>query len=249
MHRSIRLRHVAPAILAAAISVGFAPTAAAQVIITGWSFEGVTVSATAGMAPSVTAGGSGSNINSDQGTVPGTATALHASSSTVYSTPVGNGSAKSFSSNFWAIGDYYQFSTNTTGQAGVQLLFDQTSSGTGPTGFKVSYSTDGGSNFTDLPGGSYTINPAISFSSATTQTTTPPRFFFDGNGALDNVANLVIRLVDTTAPSGTAGTSRVDNFLIGQNLAPIPEPSSLALLGVAGVVPLVRRWRKRRPAV
>src|SRR5947209_4774145 len=69
--------------------------------VTGWSFEGVIVSATPGVAPSVTAGGSGSNINSDSGAVPGTATALHASAAT-YSTPVGNGSAKSFSSNTWA---------------------------------------------------------------------------------------------------------------------------------------------------
>src|SRR3954453_12959375 len=44
------------AILAAAISIGIVPTAKAQVIITGWSFEGLTVAATAGTTPSVTAG-------------------------------------------------------------------------------------------------------------------------------------------------------------------------------------------------
>ena len=66
---------------------------------------------------------------------------------------------KSFSSNTWATNDYYQFSTNTTGQSAVQILFDQTSSGTGPAAFKVSYSTNGGGSFTDLPAGSYLKSP------------------------------------------------------------------------------------------
>ncbi|HEX4591990.1 MAG TPA: hypothetical protein VH120_18795 [Gemmataceae bacterium] len=214
-------------------------------IVTGWSFDGVTVSSTAGQAPSVTVGGSGSSINSDLGPVAGTATALHASAATVYSTPVGNGSPKSFSSNNWAIGDYYQFSSNTSNQTGVQALVDATSSATGPSGFKISFSTDGGSTFADLPGGAYTVDPTVSFASGATKTSTPPRFIVDGGGLLDNQPNLVVRVVDTTAPGGSGGTSRVDNFILGQNLATaVPEPGSIALCGMAGLG-LLARLRRR----
>jgi hypothetical protein len=244
MIRSHRIRWFSQAVLGLAIWC-WAPAAQAQVVLTGWSFEGATVSATPGQTPTVTAGGTSSNINSDLGTVSGTATALHASALTVYSTPSGNGSTKSLSSNNWAINDYYQFSTSTTGQTGIQLLFDATSSATGPAGFKVSYSTDGGSTFADLPGATYTNSSASSFSPGTTLTTTPPRQFFDGGGAFDNVASLVVRLVDTTAPGGTAGTSRVDNFEIGQNLATVPEPTSLALVGGVAVAGLYRRLRRK----
>lgn len=217
--------------LGAAAALAAAATAGRAATVTGFTFENVTVGSAAGTTPSVTAGGSGSSVNSDLGVVAGTVTALHASNLTVYSTPAGNGSAKSFSSNNWGIGDFYQINTNTSGVTGVQLLFDQTSSGTGPAGFKVSYSTDGGTSFTDLPGGSYTINPAVAFSSGTENPNVPPRFLFSFNGALDDVPNAVIRLVDTTAPGGTAGTSRIDNVIVGTNL--VPEPGALGLLGLA----------------
>jgi hypothetical protein len=241
---SRRIRWFSLAVLGLAVCC-WAPAAQAQVVLTGWSFEGATVAATPGQAPTVTAGGTGSNINSDLGTVFGTATALHAGAATVYSTPAGNGSTKSFSSNTWATGDYYQFSTSTTGQTGIQLLFDATSSGTGPSGFKVSYSTDGGSTFADLPGGTYTNSSASSFSAGTTLTTTPPRQFFDGGGAFDNIASLVVRLVDTSTTGAAAGTSRVDNFEIGQNLATVPEPTSLAMVGGVAVAGLYRRFRRK----
>jgi hypothetical protein len=243
MNRTFRSALVGGFLAVLAVFWG-SPQAHAQVILTGWSFDGVTVSSTAGNAPNVTAGGSGSSINSDLGTVSGVATALHASASTVYSTPAGNGSPKSLSSNFWAIGDYYQFSTNTTGQTGIQILLDATSSGTGPSGFKVSYSTDG-TTFTDLPAGTYTNSSAVTFSSGTLNTSTPPREYFDGGGAWDNQSNLIIRLVDTTAPGGTAGTSRVDNFEIGQNLIPVPEPTSLTLLGAVALGGLACRLRRK----
>ena len=60
----------------------------------------------------------------------GAASGHHASTST-YSSPAGNGSAHSFSSNTWAAGDYYQFSTSTLGDSAISLSFDQTSSSTG----------------------------------------------------------------------------------------------------------------------
>lgn len=225
--------------LGGAMAVAAIAAPAGAAVTTGWSFENAT-STNTGTTPTFTTGGSGSNLNSDLGTVAGTATATHVSASTVWSNPAGNGSAKTLSSNNWAIGDYYQFTTSTTGVTGVQLLLDQTSSSTGPAGFKVAYSIDGGSNFTDLPGGAYTIDSSISFSSASEKTTTPPRYLFSGGGAFDNRSSLIIRLVDTLAPSATGGTSRIDNVQVGTGLT--PEPSGLGLLSLGGLM-LVRRRR------
>ena len=84
----------------------------------------------------------------------GTATGSHAAVST-YSTPAGNGSVHSYSSNQWQIGDYYQFQVSTVGQSQIGLVFDQTSSATGPRDFKVQYSTNG-TTFTDS-GFSYSV--------------------------------------------------------------------------------------------
>jgi len=213
-------------------------------ILTQYTFEAVTVSATAGTDPAVTAGGTGSSISSDAGTVSGSATGHHTSASTVFSTPAGNGSTKAFSSNNWSVGDYYQFTTNTSGVTGVGIIFDQTGSGTGPRDFKVQYSTDG-STFLDLTGASYTLT-LVTFG-ASESSNQPPRFQFSGGGVLDNVPSLMLRLVDTSTVNinagavAAAGTDRVDNFTIGTNLSPVPEPSSLGLLGVGGLLAFRRR--------
>ena len=61
----------------------------------------------------------------------------------------------SYSSNQWQIGDYYQFQVSTVGQSQIGLVFDQTSSATGPRDFKVQYSTNG-TTFTDS-GFSYSV--------------------------------------------------------------------------------------------
>jgi hypothetical protein len=76
----------------------------------------------------------------------GSAGGFHVGAST-YSSPVGNGSAHSFSSNNWQVGDYYQFTAATTGYQNIHLSWDQRSSISGPGYFDLRYSTDG-SNFT-----------------------------------------------------------------------------------------------------
>src|SRR5689334_14036689 len=145
---------------------GFVARAA---IITEWTFESYTPPASA-----TTNAGPFAPETSVFAAASSGATGVHATAST-YGNVVGNGSAKSFSSNTWATGDYYQFSTPTTGFNGIQLLVDHTSSSTGPTSFKVAYSTNG-TTFTDVPGGSYAIDTTQSFSSAAEKSTTPPRF-------------------------------------------------------------------------
>ena len=73
----------------------------------------------------------------------GSASGVHASSATAWSSPVGNGSPHSFSANGWAVGDYYQFQVNLSIYTNVVLAWDQASSSTGPQDFVLQYSTDG----------------------------------------------------------------------------------------------------------
>lgn len=209
-------------------------------VISKFTFENYT-------APT-TATTSVSGIAADEGTFAATATAssVHASAAT-FSTPVGNGSTKSLSANTYATGDYFQFVTPTTGFSNIELLVDQTNSSTGPSTFKVAYSTDG-TNFTDLPGGSYTLNSAISFASGSEKSTSPPRYLFDFSGitALNNQPSITLRLIDTATTGAATGTSRIDNVTIGTDLPlppPVPEPGTCALLGMGGIGLLLRRRR------
>src|SRR5688500_889060 len=55
----------------------------------------------------------------------------HSGSGTDWTTPVGNGSANSFSANVWMAGDYFQFTGSTLGFEDVALSWDQTRSATG----------------------------------------------------------------------------------------------------------------------
>jgi hypothetical protein len=175
----------------------------------------------------------------ENGTAPGQALGSHAGA-TAYSTPAGNGSAHSFSSNVWAVADYYQFKASTVGESGIAISFDQTSSGTGPRDFKVQYSTDG-TTFTDA-GYSYTVNvngsPNVAWNAATSSTVFSNFLDLNTNTALWNQPNVYFRLVNTSTVSAsggttaTAGTDRVDNFAI---LGNVPEPSSLLLFALGTV--------------
>ena len=226
--------------LAGAAALALSAMSANGAIISQWTFESISTVPPVGTS----AGPYAAEVANVAGTT--AMSTVHAASAT-YSTPAGNGSAKSFSANTWSQGDYIQFQSPTTGNTGIQVLVDHTSSGTGPTTFKLAYSTDG-TTFTDLPTGAYTINTGQSFSSVTEKTTTPPRYLFDLSSVaeLDNQAAVYFRLIDTFATGATGGTSRVDNFVVGTSLPvppPLPEPSMLGLAGLAMGV-LVRRRRK-----
>jgi PEP-CTERM motif len=218
---------------AAAALVAFLPAHADT--LAQWTFE-TSVPTTAGpLAPEV---GSGS------------ASGFHAAATT-YSNPTGNGSAESFSSNNWLVGDYYQFVFSTLGFSGLTVSFDQTSSGTGPRDFSLAYSTDGNS-FTSLQGYTVLANaaPNPTWSSATYQPIYTLSFDLSALTALDNQASVFIRMVQTSTVSAnggvvaSGGTNRVDNFLAMSS--PVPEPGSLALLlaGTAVVGFVARRQRR-----
>lgn len=171
------------------------------------------------------------------------ASGVHASTSAVYSNPVGNGSAESFSSNFWSVGDYYQYSTSTAGYNNITITFDQTSSNTGPRDFNIEVSVNGGA-FSSI--GSYAVlaNAApntpwssISYNAAYTVSTSV------AGGS--NAASLVIRMVNSTNVSAnggvvaTAGTSRMDSVIVSGDL--IPTPGAVSLVGLGGLVAMRRR--------
>lgn len=224
-------------VLATIASLAIGTYAHAAVIAT-WTFE-TSIPTTAGpLTPEVGAG---------------SGTALHASGATIYSNPAGNGSAESWSSDKWAVGDYYQFQVATNGPTtfqNIMVSWDQTGSGTGPRDFGIFYSTDG-TNFTQF-GSDYTVllngapNSAWSVG-AGVQAAYHYTRDLSGITGLNNQAAIYIRLAtrSTTSINGgtvaTAGTGRIDNVTIEAT----PEPTTLALLGL-GALAAFRRRRSAR---
>ncbi|MBX3389395.1 MAG: PEP-CTERM sorting domain-containing protein [Phycisphaeraceae bacterium] len=202
-------------------------------VLTSWDFENLL------STYSVTGANSG-NIASTGGLFAGNASGTHASAATAYSSPVGNGSARSFSSNTWAIGDYYQFTSSTLGYQNITISWTQTSSNTGPRDFGLFWSTNG-TTFTQI-GSTLTVlanaSPNPTWSSGTAQAI----FNFGptaGPANLDNQATVYFRLVNLSNISanggsvGTGGTDRVDDVVISGDA--IPAPGSIALVGLAGL--------------
>jgi hypothetical protein len=173
-------------------------------------------------------------ILADSGT--GSAFGIHSSSSTVYSTPVGNGSAKSFSANHWLSGDDYEFDVPTTGLNNILVSFDQTSSSTGPKVFLFEYTAGAASGSTAYTVGTTsfaasTVNPAVNFS-----------FNLSAITGVNNVSNVDFKLVDNDTTTATGGTDRVDNFIVSGTS--VPEPAGLALIATSALA-LVRRRNPR----
>ena len=223
--------------------------ARASVILANWTFETYNAAnLTAATGPALLAeAGLGAGV--------AVATGVHASSSAAWSNPAGNGSVESFSVNNWAVGDYFQFRTSSSGYAGITLGWDQTGSSTGPTNFSLLYSTDSGVNFTQFA--TYAVVKSVNFSDGTTgtswsatKTATNTSFSYDFSSitGLDNNSNIIFRLAQlnniTTGTSTvqTAGTGRIDNVII----TAVPEPSSGALLVLGGVsLVAIRSLRKK----
>ena len=222
------------ALVFALLAAGSAP-AFAQTTLAGWTFETSAPVSSGPVAPEI-------------GT--GVASGSHAGVAT-YSSPSGNGSAHSFSSNTWGIGDFYQFTTSTLGSSGIAVSFDQTGSATGPKDFKFSYSIDG-TNFTQFATYGVLVNasPNPIWNSSTSSALFTNSFNLSSVGVLDNVANVYFRISDTTTTSlnggtvATGGTDRVDNFFI----TAIPEPSTYALFSGLAAFALIFFRRKAGPA-
>ena len=216
-------------------SAMFVSTTHAQILLAGWAFEPdpLAVNLTNASFPS-----SGTYAADNGGS--GQLTAVHANASTVWSSPVGNGSSNSLSANFWATGDYFQFQVSSSGFAGLSMTWAQSRSSSGLTNFSLSYSTDGTS---------FTVFTNYSVSALTwnlTNAVSGSIFTADMSSvtALDNQANVYLRLVAEQTPAGT-GTGRIDNVSI--TAATVPEPTTYALLALsaAGLGGYLIRRRRR----
>jgi hypothetical protein len=242
------------AILIASLSCASLTHLPAQ-IIAQWNFEGLTFPS-GPTVPSATPNPSAGSLSADVGS--GTASALHASSSTVWSTPAGNGSAKSISSTQWAVGDYYQFQVSTVGFSSINIGFMQTSSNTGPSSFKLQYSVDGTtfSDFTtySVPATSAVPPQTLSWNPSTYQPLSTLYFDLSAVTAINNLPAVYFRITDASTVSinggtvATAGTGRVDTFTVSQgavDIAPVPEPGTVALVAV-GLGAILFGARRRR---
>jgi hypothetical protein len=186
-------------LLAAAVLVGSLASVSAQTTLAKWTFE---TSAPTTAGPITPEEGAGSATSNTGGT---------------FSSPAGWGSAKSWSSNGWAAGEYFQFQTSSTGFSGLTVSWQQTGSNTGPRNFALQYSTDG---ITFTPQSSYALTNDT-WGSTNTPAASQRSFDLSAIAALNNATAIYFRLavVDTVAissasPVASTGTGRVDNFTV-----------------------------------
>jgi hypothetical protein len=233
----MRARSRITAVTVLALSV--AATGADAATIADWTFETSQPASTGAFAANTSFGPFAAEV--------GTGSALgHHTGASTYSSPAGNGSSHSFSSNTWSAGDYYQFSVSTTGLKDIALSWDQTSSSTGPKDFALLYSTNG-TTFTSFASYSVLSNGGSPNSPWSASTVNPVYSFADDLSSivgLNNQATLFFRLVDQDAVAagggtvGTAGTDRVDNVKITANAVPLPAAVWLfgsGLMGLSGI--------------
>jgi hypothetical protein len=125
---------------------------------------------------------------------------------------------KSMSSSTWNVaGEFIEVSISTLGYENLILSFDEEITGTGPTEFKIQYSSDGGITFTDLPGS--TTSTTVAFD-------TNPMHTFDLSAisAIENNAGTKLRILVPSSgiASDPAGKLRIDNVLITGSAVPSP---------------------------
>ena len=207
---------------------------ASAAVIASWSMPTAVPAATTGTSYNYGAANSGELTS---GTMLSSA---HAAAATTYSSPTGNGSTYAFSSNNWAIGDYYQVSVSTIGYSGVSISWDQTRSSTGPATFDAVMSVDGGANWTTILAGYSVIQAGLAGTNTTSWNSTTSQAAFTltavAGAAADEQANVLFRLRSTVTTTA-AGTNRIDNFIVST----VPAPGAIALLGLAGLIGRRRR--------
>jgi len=225
-------------VAASLITAGAVSMSASAALVAGWSMPTAVAAATTGSNYTYGAADLG------EATAGTSLSGYHFLAATTWSSPAGNGSTYSLSSNNWTTGDYYQVSLSTTGYADpITLSFDQTRSGTGPATFNVLMSVDGGASFTTVLA-SYAVVQAGGASTGTTSwnsVTNQPTAFtttVSGLSAAAGQASVIFR-IQSTVTTAAAGTNRVDNINVYSGA--VPTPGAIALLGVAGLVGRRRR--------
>ena len=224
-------------LLIASAAIATASAASADVIA-GWSMPTAVAAATTGTnytygAADLGALTSGTSLSG-----------FHTASATTWSSPAGNGSTYSLSSNNWATGDYYQVSMATTGYSDISVSWDQTRSSTGPAAFSLTMSTDGGANFTTLLASYTVVQAGLAGSGTSTWSTTTNQTGFTTTTVVGisaaNKSNVLFRFSSLSTTS-SAGTGRVDNISVTGAVVAVPSPGAVALVGLAGLVARRRR--------
>ncbi len=224
------------AALAGSVVATVASTASAD-LIAGWTIP------TAFPNNPPPAGVSYSVGAADQGdqTIGSQLSSVHALAAATYTSPAGNGSAYSFSSNNWSIGDYYEARVSTSNYTSISVSWDQARSATGPAAFELIFSVDGGANWTTVT--AYTVLQSGGGSAPGTWSSTTYNSLYSNTQALagaDNASDLWIRFRATVGGAAT-GSNRIDNVMVNGTL--IPAPGAIALLGAAGLIGGTRRRR------
>ncbi|MDZ4829001.1 MAG: hypothetical protein SGJ09_02230 [Phycisphaerae bacterium] len=166
----------------------------------------------------------------------------HVAVATAYTSPAGNGSQFSFSSNNWAIGDYYEARFSALGFTDLSLSWDQARSSTGPASFELIMSVDGGSNFTTLLASYAVLQSGGGGAPGTWSTAIYNPLYTLGQslGNLgDNQADVILRFRALVAPGGISGSSRIDSVFV--NGTAVPAPGAIVLLGMTGLLGARRR--------
>jgi len=206
-------------------------SAASADVIAGWSMSTAVAAATTGTnytygAADLGALTSGTSLSG-----------FHTVAATTWSSPAGNGSTYSLSSNNWTTGDYYQVSMATTGYSDISVSWDQTRSSTGPSAFSLSMSTDRGANFTTLLASYNVVQAGLAGTGTNTWNTTTYQTGFTTTTIVGisaaNKGNILLRFSSLSTTS-SAGTGRVDNISVTG--AVVPAPGAIALIGLAGLV-------------
>ena len=221
-------------LLLAVAATSLISMSASAAVIASWSMPTAVPAATTGTSYNYGAANSGELTS---GTMLSSA---HAVAATTYSSPTGNGSTYSLSSNNWTIGDYYQVSVSTIGYSGVSISWDQTRSSTGPATFDAEMSVDGGANWTTILAGYSVVQAGGAGTNTTSWNSVNAQAGFTltavAGAAADEQANVLFRLRSTVTTTA-AGTNRIDNFIVST----VPAPGAIALLGLAGLIGRRRR--------
>ncbi len=197
--------------------MGSLASVSAQTTLAKWTFETSVPTTSGPLTPEEGAGSATSNTGG------------------AFTNPAGWGSAESWASSGWGVGEYFQFQTSSTGLSGVTVSWQQVGSNTGPKNFRLEYSTDG-TNFTTHQ--SYVVNLST-WNATLTPAADQYTFNLSAITVLNNAATIYFRLtlVDTvpigaTSTFGSGGTSRVDNFTV--TTAP---PAGTPLITVGSSLP------------
>ena len=232
------MKTVSALAVAAGISMALAGAASAQ-LIAGW-----TINTALPVGPDLPIQASYTYGAAEDGALAGSASTslfgVHANVESVWTSPAGNGSQYSLSSNRWASGDYYQVDLSTSGFSNIAVSWDQARSSTGPQFFDLMYSVDGGANWVTALAGYEVLRSGGGGAPGTWSSSTyDPQYTstFVFGTELDDQATVSIRFMAASEPGGISGSNRIDNIFIES----IPAPGAIAVLGLAGLASRRRR--------